>query len=80
MTQSAKSPSPTKDAVTRQQKIQAKVDRKDAKQKSSSEPRAMQAGARSYPEPPFPRQHHRKPGHEWKIEPSPLYDAPFYLG
>jgi NAD(P)-dependent dehydrogenase (short-subunit alcohol dehydrogenase family) len=40
----------------------------------------MQAGARNYPEPPFPKQHHPKPGEEWKIEPAPLYDAPFWQG
>ena len=41
---------------------------------------AAQLGARKYPEPPFPRQHHPKPGHEHEIEPAPLYDAPYYLG
>ncbi|TIQ56946.1 MAG: SDR family NAD(P)-dependent oxidoreductase, partial [Mesorhizobium sp.] len=29
---------------------------------------------------PFPEQHQPKPGHEWAIEPAPLYDAPFYIG
>ena len=40
----------------------------------------MQAGARKYPAPPFPKQHHPKPGEEWKIDPAPMYDAPFYVG
>ena len=40
----------------------------------------MQTGARAYPEPPFPRQHQRKPGREARLNPPPLYDAPFYLG
>ena len=40
----------------------------------------MQAGARKYPEPPFPKQHHPKPGMESAIEPAPMYDAPYYLG
>jgi NAD(P)-dependent dehydrogenase (short-subunit alcohol dehydrogenase family) len=40
----------------------------------------MQAGARRYPEPPFPKQHHPKPGMESAIEPAPMYDAPYYLG
>jgi hypothetical protein len=40
----------------------------------------MQAGARAYPAPPFPRQHQRKPGSEAALEPAPLYDAPFYHG
>ena len=40
----------------------------------------MQAGARKYPAPPFPKQHQSKPGHETALDPPPLYDAPFYLG
>ena len=40
----------------------------------------MQAGAREYPAPPFPKQHQRKPGAESVLNPSPMYDAPFYLG
>lgn len=40
----------------------------------------MQAGARIYPVPPFPTQHQAKPGEEESLDPSPLYDAPFYLG
>ncbi len=42
--------------------------------------KAMQAGARVYPEPPFLAQHQDKPGVEAKLEPQPLYDAPFYKG
>lgn len=41
---------------------------------------AMQAGARPYPEPPFPEQHLEKPGLEADLEPAPMYDAPFYKG
>ncbi len=43
--------------------IQANIDRKDkekGKPKQDNEPRAMQAGARRYPEPPFPAQHLRE--------------------
>lgn len=40
----------------------------------------MQAGARLYPEPPFPEQHQKKPGNEYELDPEPLYDAPFYRG
>jgi NAD(P)-dependent dehydrogenase (short-subunit alcohol dehydrogenase family) len=40
----------------------------------------MQAGARLYPAPPFPKQHQRKPGSEAALDPAPLYDAPYYLG
>src|SRR5690348_10601469 len=41
---------------------------------------AMQAGERKYPVPPFPKQHLPKPGEESRLEPAPLYDAPFYKG
>src|SRR5699024_2009439 len=33
-----------------------------------------------YPEPPFPKQHQKKPGEEFKLDPAPLYDAPFWKG
>src|SRR3954471_12371781 len=42
--------------------------------------KAMQAGARKYPAPPFPKQHQSKPGSESDLDPAPLYDAPFYRG
>jgi len=66
-------------AVKKQQDIQREVADADAR---TPEPpkRAMQAGARLYPEPPFPKQHQSKPGHEHKLDPAPLYDAPFYKG
>ncbi len=67
-------------AEKKQREIQRKVDRDDAGRKSKSAPKAMQAGARPYPAPPFPRQHHPKPGVEAKIDPAPLYDAPFWTG
>jgi len=40
----------------------------------------MQAGARSYPEPLFPKQQQAKPGIESRLTPAPMYDAPFYRG
>ena len=48
--------------------------------KNEAEPRAMQAGARTYPEPPFPKQALEKPGIEAELELQPLYDAPFWKG
>jgi NAD(P)-dependent dehydrogenase (short-subunit alcohol dehydrogenase family) len=59
------------------QKQVARADRKRPKQKVNG---AMQAGARRYPEPPFPKQHITKPGHEAVLDPQPLYDAPFWQG
>jgi NAD(P)-dependent dehydrogenase (short-subunit alcohol dehydrogenase family) len=59
------------------QKQVARADRRHAKEKVEG---AMQAGARRYPEPPFPKQHLPKPGHESVLDPPPYYDAPFYRG
>jgi NAD(P)-dependent dehydrogenase (short-subunit alcohol dehydrogenase family) len=66
-------------AVKKQQDIQREVAANDSKAPEKPEG-PMQAGARKYPEPPFPKQHQAKPGHEFKLDPEPLYDAPFYLG
>ncbi len=43
-------------------------------------PKAMQAGAREYPVPPFPKQHLSKPGRETELALRPMYDAPHYKG
>lgn len=67
-------------AAEKQRDIQKKVDKDDRGKTKEKKPGAMQAGARKYPEPPFPKQHHPKPGEEWKIEPPPMYDAPFWIG
>ncbi len=64
----------------RQRKIQKGVDARDRARKSGGKTPPMQAGARDYPEPPFPKQHHPKPGNEWVLDPEPLYDAPFWRG
>jgi NAD(P)-dependent dehydrogenase (short-subunit alcohol dehydrogenase family) len=61
----------------RLQKTVARADRSHGKEKV--EP-AMQAGARPYPVPPFPRQHQPKPGREAILDPAPLYDAPYWQG
>ncbi|CAN7475277.1 SDR family oxidoreductase [Mesorhizobium amorphae] len=70
----------TSKATQKQRRVQRKVDADDRRKSKAKSAGAMQAGARNYPEPPFPRQHHPKPGEEWKIEPAPLYDAPFWQG
>ncbi|TGP17360.1 SDR family NAD(P)-dependent oxidoreductase, partial [Mesorhizobium sp. M1D.F.Ca.ET.231.01.1.1] len=59
---------------------QRKVDAIDRAKPKAKQEGAMQAGARKYPVPPFPKQHHPKPGEEWAIDPAPLYDAPFWQG
>ncbi|MEX2264792.1 MAG: SDR family oxidoreductase [Bryobacteraceae bacterium] len=67
-------------APHRQRRIQEQVRRTDKKRPKKKTTEAMQAGARPYPAPPFPRQHQSKPGSEADLRPAPLYDAPFYLG
>jgi NAD(P)-dependent dehydrogenase (short-subunit alcohol dehydrogenase family) len=68
-------------AVRKQRSIQSEVAASDGKHASDkADQSAMQAGARLYPEPPFPKQHQPKPGAEHKLDPAPLYDAPFYKG
>jgi NAD(P)-dependent dehydrogenase (short-subunit alcohol dehydrogenase family) len=59
------------------QKQVAGADKRAPKRKADG---AMQAGARAYPEPPMPKQHQPKPGHEARLDPPPLYDAPYYQG
>lgn len=70
----------TKSATAAKQRaIQNEVAEDDAKGKPKAET-AMQAGGRTYPAPPFPKQHQKKPGDETKLSPPALYDAPYYLG
>ena len=66
--------------TAKQRKVQRQVDEADRSSKPSAAERAMQAGARRYPEPPFPEQHQAKPGAERTLAPAPMYDAPFYKG
>ena len=72
------------DAVRTQRAIQDQVDAADANSGSqeakAQDPKAMQAGAGESPVPPFPQAHQNKPGSEHTLDPTPLYDAPFYRG
>src|SRR6185437_59988 len=71
-------------AIEEQREIQRRAER--AEEERSFQPKggadggAMQAGARHYPEPPFPAQHQEKPGIEAMLDPAPMYDAPYYKG
>ncbi len=68
------------DKVVRDQRdIQEQVAEADSRT-GDGEKKQPQTGARPYPEPPFPKQHQNKPGAEAKLEPAPMYDAPYYLG
>ena len=69
-----------KRAVREERAIQRKVDAKDKGAGGKEESGPMQAGARPYPAPPFPKQHQAKPGAEAELDPQPLYDAPFWKG
>jgi len=60
--------------------IQRQVAGADKKRPKEKPHGAMQAGARDYPVPPFPKQHLAKPGRESALDPAPHYDAPFYSG
>lgn len=69
------------DAIAEQErKIQAEIDAKASSGSDDQEDKAVQAGARKYPEPPFPEQHQTKPGDEAALDPAPMYDAPFWKG
>jgi len=68
-----------RDVVAKQRDVQEEVAEAERSQKQDG-PSAMQAGAREYPVPPFPEQHQPKPGEEAKLEPAPMYDAPFWKG
>jgi NAD(P)-dependent dehydrogenase (short-subunit alcohol dehydrogenase family) len=67
-------------AASTHRSIQKRVAKSDRRAPKQQPPSAMQAGARRYPEPPFPKQHLAKPGLESQLDPPPLYDAPFYRG
>src|SRR5438045_1789519 len=60
--------------------LQTDTSRRDEKSPPLKADKAMQAGARKYPEPPFPKQHLPKPGDEARLDPAPMYDAPYYEG
>ena len=77
--QSNKGHDPEK-TTEKQRKIQEQVAAAERDDSSQGEKKAMQAGARRYPEPPFPKQHQPKPGSERHLDPEPMYDAPYWIG
>lgn len=68
------------DIVARQQAIQQQVREADQARPPLEMEGAMQAGARDYPEPPFPQESKTKPGIESGQTPAPMYDAPYWQG
>ena len=83
MAQERKISRDTDQVVAQQRDVQREVKKAD-EQNNSKQGGAMQAGARKYPEPPFPKQHQPKPGMEregivaWDFGELPMYDAPYY--
>lgn len=63
-----------------ERRIQQDTDRSDRAGNGKKDDTAPQTGARIYPVPPLPKQHHAKPGEESEVNPAPMYDAPYYLG
>ncbi len=63
-----------------QRAIQDRVAQADKEHPKEEAKRAMQAGARRYPEPPLKGQHLEKPGIEAELKLTPMYDAPYYKG
>lgn len=72
--------SDTATATRKQRSVQKQADAQNSGRTKQKPAKAMQAGARRYPEPPFPAQRHRKPGNEHAIDPQPLYDSPYWRG
>ena len=73
-----------KDTAKQHRKIQAVVAKADKKSQAKDakklKPKAMQAGARLYPEPPLVAQHLKKPGLESDLALAPMCAAPYYKG
>jgi len=69
-------------AIERQRDVQRQVEHAEERsfQPKDAGDSSMQAGARRYPAPPFPEQHQEKPGIEARLDPAPMYDAPYYKG
>lgn len=68
------------EVVEAQREIQREVAANESREGAAEEQEAMQAGARPYPAPPFPEQHQAKPGSERRLNPEPMYDAPYWKG
>jgi NAD(P)-dependent dehydrogenase (short-subunit alcohol dehydrogenase family) len=66
--------------ATKHKKIQAQVAAADKNHPHKKSEKAMQAGARKYPEPPVAKQHLTKPGLEKRLSVKPMCDAPYYKG
>jgi hypothetical protein len=68
------------ETAARERDIQKKIDRKDSVAPKRKAEASMQAGERTYPAPPLPKQHLEKPGSEADLDVAPMYEAPHYKG
>ncbi len=66
--------------AAKQRSIQRQIKSADKVHPKEKAEKAMQAGARKYPEPPLTKQHLAKPGIEADLKIAPMCDAPFYKG
>ena len=75
-------PAAGKKAAAADRKLQRAAEARRARsdQTQPNQERAVQAGARKYPELPLPKQHLAKPGNESELSPRPEYQAPEYRG
>jgi NAD(P)-dependent dehydrogenase (short-subunit alcohol dehydrogenase family) len=71
------------ETVRKQRKIQTRIDRADARRSSGSKKKKehpVQAGPRTHPANPLPKQHQAKPGIEAELTPLPQFRNPDYRG
>ena len=80
MGQSAQYKQQAEQTAEQHRRIQEQVASADEQHTKRKSERAMQAGARLYPEPPLPAQHLQKPGNEGELQLTPMCDAPYYKG
>lgn len=67
-------------AAQQQRNIQEHVSEVEKQHPKEKAEHAMQAGARTYPEPPLNAQHLDKPGVQAELDLEPMCDAPYYKG
>lgn len=80
MARARTAPRKARQTAERHRSLQGRRTRADRRRPPQEAEAAMQAGARRYPEPPLPRQHQQKPGRETRLDPAPMYEAPYWKG
>jgi short chain dehydrogenase len=80
MARTRPAPRKAKGTAAQYRKLQSRRAEADRRRPPIEAEKPMQAGARRYPAPPLPKQHQRKPGQESRLDPAPMYEAPYYKG